>query len=346
MPDITMSEAIRSVAAVAAQHAEILVPEWLPEGKRQGSEWMCRNPTRADRQAGSFFISLIDGCWHDFATGDSGGDLVALGAYLWNMRQSDAARIVADRLGLSLPALGKPDAMTSEQREAQRARVQAAEQEAAKLRQREQKQRQQRQKLTACRAFELLCQADVATPSHPYLMKKRLQPSNLYQSGNDLLVPLYNVYGEVVNVQIISPDGRKLFLRDGQVQGAFHVMGEFDLMAPDAPEHDVYICEGWATGAALLQYWNVRSVVCAMNAGNLACVAMALRERYGSRISLVIAGDDDRASKDNPGFKAANNAALQAGCFVVFPEWPPSTPLELSDFNDLMLWEMEHEPDN
>lgn len=236
--------------------------------------------------------------------------------------------------------------MTREQREAQRVRVQAAEQEAGRLRQREQQQRHQRQKLTACRAFELLGRAEVAPPSHPYLMKKRLQPGNLYQSGNDLLVPLYNVCGEVVNVQIISPDGRKMFLRDGQVQGAFHVMGSFDLMAPEAPEHDVYVCEGWATGAALLQYWNVMAVVCAMNAGNLKHVAMALRERYGSRISLVIAGDDDRASKGNPGSRAANEAALLAGCYVTFPEWPPGASPDLSDFNDLMLWEMEHDPDN
>ncbi|WP_249940973.1 hypothetical protein [Escherichia coli] len=62
--------------------------------------------------------------------------------------------------------------MTREQREAQRVRVQAAEQEAARLRQREQQQRHQRQKLTACRAFELLGRAEVANPSHPYLMKK------------------------------------------------------------------------------------------------------------------------------------------------------------------------------
>lgn len=290
-------------------------------------------------------MSLVDGCWHDFATGDGGGDLVSLGAYLWNVRQTDAARIVADRLGLDLPALGKPDALTADQRRTQQARIDAAEQEAAHLRRTEQQQRQRRQKLTACRAFEMLCGAESPDPHHPYLCAKRLQPHRLYQSGNDLLVPLHNVRGELVNVQTIGPDGRKLFLRDGQVQGAFHVMGDFDLMAPDAPEHDVFICEGWATGAALIQYWNVRAVVCAMNAGNLKHVAASLRQRYGSRIQLVIAGDDDRSSKDNPGFKAANEAALLAGCFVSFPEWLPGVPAELSDFNDLMIWEMEHDPE-
>lgn len=345
MRDVAVIDAIRSVAAVAVQSADILVPEWLPEGKRQAAEWVCRNPTRSDRHAGSFSISLIDGCWHDFATGDSGGDLVALGAYLWNVRQTDAARIVADRLGLCLPALGKPDVMSADQRQTQQARLQAAEQDAAHLRRIESQQRQRRQKLAGCRAFDLLCSAEAANPHHPYLTAKRLQPHRLYQAGRDLLVPLHNVRGELVNVQTISPDGRKLFLRDGQVQGAFHVIGDFDLMAPDAPPHDVYVCEGWATGAALFQFWAIDAVVCAMNAGNLKHVALALRERYGSDIQLVIAGDDDRASKDNPGFRAANEAALLAGCLVTFPEWMPGTPAELSDFNDLMIWEMEHDPE-
>ncbi|AHE73637.1 topoisomerase [Enterobacter ludwigii] len=345
MRDLTVINAIRSVAAVALHSAEILVPEWLPEGRRQAVEWICRNPTRADRHAGSFSVSLVDGCWHDFATGDGGGDLVSLGAYLWNVRQTDAARIVADRLGLDLPALGKPDALTADQRRAQQARIDAAEQEAAHLRRTEQQQRQRRQKLTACRAFEMLCGAESPDPHHPYLTAKRLQPHRLYQMRRDLLVPLHNVNGKLVNVQTIGPDGRKMFLRDGQVQGAFHVMGDFDLMAPDAPEHDVFVCEGWATGAALLQHWNVRAVVCAMNAGNLKHVAASLRQRYGSRIQLVIAGDDDRSSKDNPGFKAANEAALLVGCFVAFPEWRPGVPAELSDFNDLMIWEMEHDPE-
>ncbi|EHT98856.1 hypothetical protein [Pantoea stewartii] len=176
MRDLAVIDAIRSVAAVAVQHADILVPEWLPEGKRQAAEWVSRNPTRADRHAGSFSVSLVDGCWHDFATGDGGGDLVALGAYLWNVRQTDAARIVADRLGLNLPALGKPDVMTAEQRRTQQARIEAAEQEAGRLRRAEAQQRQRKQNLTACRAFDLLCAAGEPDPHHPYLAAKRLQP--------------------------------------------------------------------------------------------------------------------------------------------------------------------------
>jgi putative DNA primase/helicase len=97
-------------------------------------------------------------------------------------------------------------------------------------------------------------------------------------------------------------------------------------MSPDAPQHDVYVCEGWATGAALLQFWDIQAVVCAMNAGNLKHVALALRGRYGSGIQMVIAGDDDRTSKDNPGDRAANEAAYLAGCMVVSRSGRPVRP--------------------
>ncbi|MNF96581.1 hypothetical protein D3C84_793760 [compost metagenome] len=53
----------------------------------------------------------------------------------------------------------------------------------------------------------------------------------------------------------------------------------------------------------------------------------------------MIAGDDDRQSKGNPGRAAANHAALAAEALVVYPKWPADAPLELSDFNDLHLWQ-------
>lgn len=40
MTDAKVIDAIRQVAAAAAMQAEILVPEWLPEGRRRGSEWV------------------------------------------------------------------------------------------------------------------------------------------------------------------------------------------------------------------------------------------------------------------------------------------------------------------
>jgi hypothetical protein len=64
-----------------------------------GSEWIALNPTRADRRLGSFKINLYTGRWADFATGDAGGDLVSLRAYLDGIRQGQAARRIAREIG-------------------------------------------------------------------------------------------------------------------------------------------------------------------------------------------------------------------------------------------------------
>jgi hypothetical protein len=58
------------------------------------------NPIRADRRLGSFKINVRTGRWADFATGDKGGDPVSLVAYLENVSQPDAARLLGRMLGI------------------------------------------------------------------------------------------------------------------------------------------------------------------------------------------------------------------------------------------------------
>lgn len=77
-----------------------LVARWLPDGCRAGGEWVALNPRRADRKPGSFSVNLTTGKWGDFATGDRGGDVVSLAAYLAGSSQADAARNLADMLGM------------------------------------------------------------------------------------------------------------------------------------------------------------------------------------------------------------------------------------------------------
>jgi hypothetical protein len=87
----------------AALDAESLVPEWLPQGKRQGREWVSTNPNRADRSPGSFSVNLTTGKWADFASGDTGGDLVSLYAYLQHGGdQGRAARDLMERYRITV----------------------------------------------------------------------------------------------------------------------------------------------------------------------------------------------------------------------------------------------------
>lgn len=86
-----------------------LVQDWLPDGRREGSEWVSRNPTRrGDTRPGSFKINLSTGVWSDFATGEAGGDAIDLLAYLNRTSKLDAAREIAQRLGVTGGTASRP----------------------------------------------------------------------------------------------------------------------------------------------------------------------------------------------------------------------------------------------
>lgn len=88
------------IAGAALCVAETIVWRWLPDGRLEGNEWVCRNPLRADHHAGSMKVNLRTGRWGDFATGDTGGDLIALAAYLHRLPMREAALAIAEMLGV------------------------------------------------------------------------------------------------------------------------------------------------------------------------------------------------------------------------------------------------------
>jgi hypothetical protein len=85
-------------AALAAFPA--VLNRLLPRGKVVGREIVALNPRRADRNLGSFKVNRFNGRWCDFATGDRGGDPISLVAYLADVSQGDAARLLAQMLGM------------------------------------------------------------------------------------------------------------------------------------------------------------------------------------------------------------------------------------------------------
>ena len=97
----TAQISFRKIATRALDHSETIVAQWLPDGIRQGAEWVARNPKRNDRRPGSFKINLLTGVWADFATDVRGGDLISLAAYLGGLDQAEAARRVACMLRIN-----------------------------------------------------------------------------------------------------------------------------------------------------------------------------------------------------------------------------------------------------
>jgi hypothetical protein len=94
--------AFARISAAACDASEAILARWLPDGRREGAEWIARNPTRGDHHLGSFKINLRTGRWADFAADASGGDLISLAAYLFKLSQKDAAARCAEMLGVDL----------------------------------------------------------------------------------------------------------------------------------------------------------------------------------------------------------------------------------------------------
>ncbi len=91
----------RKINAAALEVLPALVARWLPGGERRGDEWYALNPHRPDRHRGSFKINLRTGKWADFAIPKARGrDVISLAAYLTGKSYVDAARALANMLGV------------------------------------------------------------------------------------------------------------------------------------------------------------------------------------------------------------------------------------------------------
>lgn len=89
----------KEIADSALGYVDGLLAEWLPSGKYDHHEYVALNPMRADKNLGSFRVNTRTGEWADFATGDKGGDLVSLYAYLFCAnKQGEALKALAERL--------------------------------------------------------------------------------------------------------------------------------------------------------------------------------------------------------------------------------------------------------
>jgi hypothetical protein len=84
-------------AALAAFPA--VLNRLLPRGKAVGREIVALNPRRADRSLGSFKVNRFNGRWCDFATAE-GGDPISLVAYIADVSQGEAARLLAQMLAI------------------------------------------------------------------------------------------------------------------------------------------------------------------------------------------------------------------------------------------------------
>ena len=207
--------------------------------------------------------------------------------------------------------------MTQQEREAYRQRMQ-------QIQAQREAEQAQRNESARDRANRMWSESSPAG-EHSYLTAKGVQGYGLRRTGDMLMVPLRDAAGTLHSLQTIGADGQKRFLSGGKVQGCYHAIGQ--------PDGCIVVCEGFATGASIHAATG-HAVACAMNAGNLQAVAMALHANYPS-LQIVIAADDDHATEGNPGMTAARQAALSVGGMVAVPLFDANRPPKATDFNDL-----------
>ncbi|CAB4166066.1 TOPRIM domain containing protein [uncultured Caudovirales phage] len=84
----------RDLARMLNAQAESLCRQILPDGRREGHEWVARVPWRADGKIGSFSVHLTGakaGIWADFADGQARGDALDLVSWVCCGQEKAAA---------------------------------------------------------------------------------------------------------------------------------------------------------------------------------------------------------------------------------------------------------------
>ncbi|NMM43915.1 DUF1738 domain-containing protein [Rhodospirillaceae bacterium KN72] len=166
------------------------------------------------------------------------------------------------------------------------------------------------------------------SPEHPYLLAKGVAAHGLLEDATgQLMVPLRDAAGKTWNIQRISPEGEKRFLKGGRKAGLYHVIGEIDAKGP------VVIGEGYSTAATIHEATGY-PVVVAFDAGNLRPVAETIRETY-PEARIFVAADDDHAKDRNAGLRKGEEAAKAVGGIAVNPGLTPAErEAGMTDFND------------
>ncbi|ENU0501475.1 primase-helicase zinc-binding domain-containing protein [Salmonella enterica] len=133
--------------------------------------------------------------------------------------------------------------------------------------------------------------------------------------AGDVVVPLYDDTGALVNLQLINADGLKRTLKGGQVKGACHI-----IEGKKQAGKRLWIAEGYAT-ALTVHHLTGETVMVALSSVNLLSLASLARQKSPA-CQIVLAADRDLNGDDQS--KAAAAADSCKGVVAlppVFGDW-------------------------
>ena len=228
----------------------------------------------------------------------------------------------AKQNGFEFDKTSKPDYSAIEkQKAAAKAKVEQQAKTAANL-----------AKEAAKKCAQAYAMSQPADDSHPYLLKKQVKAHGLRKDvAGNLIIPIFNADFAVQSLQTITASGDKKFFYQAEFNGGFFLIGEV------YPDCEIYIAEGYATGATIHELTGC-PVYIAFTAGNLIAVSQYVRSQFETR-DIVICSDNDHTDKQgnprpadkNTGLIAATKSANLINAQVILPKCSGS------DFNDLFI---------
>lgn len=190
------------------------------------------------------------------------------------------------------------------------------------------------QEETALRSQSKFKEAKSTDDTHPYLIAKHVKNHGLKidEKGN-LLMPLQDSEGKHWSNQKINVNF-KGFEKHSKKEGNFFIIGEQNLNKAK----EMIIVEGYATGASIHEATG-KTVIVAVDSGNLQAVTQALDEKYPQH-TILLAADNDKQlelkNKVNVGYVKALEAAQSTGRNLIYPSFSKEEiKAKNSDFNDL-----------
>ena len=168
--------------------------------------------------------------------------------------------------------------------------------------------REKKASLAANTVDTIWSEAIAASPDHPYLKRKGIEPHGARLTGDGrLIVPLHNADGALVSLQYISAD-EKRYHPGGTTKSCSWTLGE---VTPGP----IFVAEGYATAATIHEV-SGRPCVIAYSANNLPAIVGQLREAHGQTQELVIVADNDASGV---GRNKADEASAKHGGRIVMP---------------------------
>lgn len=194
-------------------------------------------------------------------------------------------------------------------------------------------ERERLQRRVAERQQVVFVKCRIANIDHPYILAKGLNsaPHARQDRMGTLLLPMLDVpTDELVNVQRVFRDGKKLFGKSGRFLGTHLRIGN-----EPAQGETLYLTEGYATAVSIHEATG-RPAICCWSVNNLENVAKLAKIRW-PEAKLAIAADNDQWTKepiDNPGLTIASKVGGQLNVPVYAPRFV-DTHSKPTDFNDL-----------